>query len=107
MRCLTTLSETLETLDISNNLISEWMDVEALVLCSQLSELYLSDNPVSEAKTHEDFTKALPNLKYIDDVSFFLHLRFFCKLFFTFLCFLLEKYRGNQGFTSFYDRVRY
>ena len=59
----------LETLDVSGNRINDPLQIECLVKCSQLVELQITKNPVSEKNSEAEITHMLPNLKFLNNVS--------------------------------------
>ena len=62
----------LDTLDVSSNKINDWFQIEVLVQCGELVDIMIEDNPFLNEKTLIEVSKALPNVKYIDNVCFFL-----------------------------------
>ena len=61
----------LDTLDVSSNKIDDWFQIEVLVQCGELEDIMIEDNPFLNEKTLIEVSKALPNVKYIDNVCIF------------------------------------
>ena len=61
----------LDTLDVSSNKIDDWFQIEVLVQCGELVDIMIEDNPFLNEKTLIEVSKALPNVKYIDNVCIF------------------------------------
>ena len=61
----------LDALDVSSNKIDDWFQIESLVQCSELVDIMVENNPFLSQKTLIDVSKALPNVKYIDNVCIF------------------------------------
>jgi Leucine-rich repeat (LRR) protein len=66
----------LDTLDVSSNKINDWFQIEVLVQCGELVDIMIEDNPFLNEKTLIEVSKALPNVKYIDNVCFFFFINF-------------------------------
>ena len=67
----------LDTLDVSSNKIDDWFQVEVLVQCGELVDIMIEDNPFLNEKTLIEVSKALPNVKYIDNVCIFFNINFY------------------------------
>lgn len=67
----------LDTLDVSSNKIDDWFQIEVLVQCGELVDIMIEDNPFLNEKTLIEVSKALPNVKYIDNVCIFFNINFY------------------------------